>query len=100
MRRLYVGHFMTALDMGGFSLSLLALNDGILKRLDTPTQVRGVVHCFDTHQPADFASAPAGVSWCRGMPCFAVRGATCTSRQLRPSHKRPAAAERALPVHG
>lgn len=40
VERLYVGNFMTALDMSGVSLSLLQLDDDRLQRLDAPTQAR------------------------------------------------------------
>ncbi|KAK9915864.1 hypothetical protein WJX75_005396 [Coccomyxa subellipsoidea] len=36
--RVYVGPFMTSLDMAGFSLSLLLLNDARIAALDAPTQ--------------------------------------------------------------
>lgn len=36
--RVYVGSFMTSLDMAGFSLSLLLLDDARLAALDAPTQ--------------------------------------------------------------
>lgn len=39
VQRLYVGNLMTALDMAGFSLSLLQLDDTRLQRLDAATQV-------------------------------------------------------------
>ncbi len=39
VQRLYVGSFMTALDMAGLSLSVLRLDDGRLQRLDAPTKV-------------------------------------------------------------
>lgn len=42
VQRLYVGNFMTALDMAGFSLSVLQLDDTRLQRLDAATQVPDV----------------------------------------------------------
>jgi dihydroxyacetone kinase len=39
VQRLYVGNLMTALDMAGFSLSLLQLDDMRRQRLDAVTQV-------------------------------------------------------------
>lgn len=39
MSRLLVGTFMTALDMAGFSLSLLQLDAARIAALDAPTQV-------------------------------------------------------------
>lgn len=39
VQRLYIGSFMTALNMAGLSLSVLRLDDGRLQRLDAPTKV-------------------------------------------------------------
>ena len=36
---MYVGPFMTSLDMAGFSLTLMRVDDALLKALDAPTQV-------------------------------------------------------------
>lgn len=41
VRRLFVGHFMTALNMEGFSLSILDLNDVDVSRLDAVTKAPG-----------------------------------------------------------
>eukprot|EP00250_Pteridium_aquilinum_P006017 c16012_g1_i1 orf=556-2322(-) len=38
VERVYTGSFMTSLDMKGFSLSVLKVDDSILSRLDSPTQ--------------------------------------------------------------
>ena len=40
VERLYVGPLMTALDMRGFSLTLLEVDDARLELLDAPTEVR------------------------------------------------------------
>jgi len=40
VERVLVGAFMTALDMAGWSLSLLVLDDLRLCRLDAPTRAR------------------------------------------------------------
>jgi Dak1 domain len=39
VQRLYVGNYMTALDMAGFSLSVLQLDDARTQRLDAAVQV-------------------------------------------------------------
>ena len=49
MQRLYVGNLMTALDMAGFSLSLLQLDDTRLQRLDAATQVH--MYMLPAHVP-------------------------------------------------
>eukprot|EP00249_Psilotum_nudum_P013807 c24525_g1_i1 orf=256-2034(+) len=38
VERVYTGNFMTSLDMAGFSLSVLKVDDAILQRLDAPTK--------------------------------------------------------------
>lgn len=38
VERMYVGPFMTSLDMAGFSLTLMRLDDRLLAALDAPTQ--------------------------------------------------------------
>jgi triose/dihydroxyacetone kinase / FAD-AMP lyase (cyclizing) len=37
VERVWVGNFMTALDMAGVSLSLMLIDDLRLRRLDAPT---------------------------------------------------------------
>jgi dihydroxyacetone kinase len=39
VERLYVGPLMTALDMNGFSLTLMEVDDARLEMLDAPTEV-------------------------------------------------------------
>ena len=39
VERLYVGPLMTALDMNGFSLTLMEVDEARLEMLDAPTQV-------------------------------------------------------------
>lgn len=41
LERVWVGTFMTSLDMRGLSLSLIRLNDGLTKLLDAPAKVVG-----------------------------------------------------------
>ena len=43
--RFYFGHFMTSLDMAGFNLNILKLNDVILKCLDADTTAPGWPRC-------------------------------------------------------
>lgn len=38
VERVYTGSFMTSIDMAGFSLSVLKVDDSILSRLDSPTK--------------------------------------------------------------
>ena len=40
IERMYVGPFMTALDMAGFSITLMRVDDSLVKALDAPTQAR------------------------------------------------------------
>lgn len=58
VERVYVGAFMTALDMAGLSLSLLKVDDQRLARLDAPTLVRV---CPPAHSGATCKSTTGAV---------------------------------------
>lgn len=44
LERLWVGTFMTSLDMHGLSLTLMKLDDELLGLLDAPAQARSSTH--------------------------------------------------------
>ncbi len=59
VERLYVGNYMTSLDMKGYSLSLLPLDDQLLQRLDAPADASGWTVGAALSDPARSQEAPA-----------------------------------------
>ncbi|WP_212991907.1 dihydroxyacetone kinase subunit DhaL [Actinoplanes auranticolor] len=59
--RLWAGNFLTALDMAGVSVSLLAVDDELLEALDAPTTAPAWPHTVPAAEGAVIAApAPAG----------------------------------------
>ncbi|MCO5548200.1 hypothetical protein L7F22_001657 [Adiantum nelumboides] len=70
--RVYTGSFMTSLDMKGFSLSVLKVDDSILSRLDSPTRAPAWPVAVDgprpqTTIPVDMPQGPFSLD---RMPCL------------------------------
>lgn len=71
VERVYTGSFMTSLDMKGFSLSVLKVDDSILSRLDSPTRAPAWPVAVDGPRPQTTipVDLPQGLSTLDLMPC-------------------------------
>ncbi|KAH7440301.1 hypothetical protein KP509_04G100300 [Ceratopteris richardii] len=71
VERIYTGNFMTSLDMKGFSLSVLKVDDSILARLDSPTRAPAWPVSVDGPRPQTTipVEIPQGPSTVNKVPC-------------------------------
>lgn len=71
VERVYTGSFMTSLDMKGFSLSVLKVDDSILLRLDSPTRAPSWPVAVDGPRPQTTipVELPQGLSSRDLVPC-------------------------------